>query len=274
MSNNKNYLIGQFAKYHGNGNDFIIINHTDKSPDLSKLISLSKSLCDRHRGIGADGILVLSPTSEGLHMVVINSDGSLAQNCGNGLRCAARWYFDTHNNKREVSIYLASKNYLCVLEGENISVQIGLCHVERLKNMNFGVLEAQCFKAQLGNNHLVFIFAKPDLDLNLKLVTQVQKEFPDAHEYNLGFVTPCTQGYYSRVFERGVGFTKSCGSGACAAGAALSMGYEQGQERNLELSQPGGPIWVDAHVLENKGCHARFLLKLAGPAQAIFLGVL
>jgi len=276
-----NSLIGQFVKYHGNANDFIIIDHSEKILDLAKLVSLAPFLCDRNRGIGADGILSLSVTPDNLQMVVINSDGSIAQNCGNGLRCAARWYFDKHKKKSLVNISLGSKNYACVLEGENISVQMGECLVERLENKFFSKnnLEAQCFKVNLANDHLVFVFSK-DLDFNMKLVREVQKDFVSACEYNLGFIKPRLEGFYSRVFERGVGFTKSCGSGACAAAAALaalaalSLGLKPREAHNLLLWQPGGPIWVDAHVLENMGSHARLLLKQTGPAQAIFSGVL
>ena len=265
--------ISQFAKYHGNANDFIIINHETKTPELSKLISIARDLCDRHQGIGADGILVLSLIKTGLHMIVINSDGSLAQNCGNGLRCAARWYFDAHAHESHINISLGSHNYLCTRAFENISVQMGTCVVERLKNLNFNKnLNAQCYKAKLGNEHLVFVFDEPDLDFDLEFVRVVEKEFPEAHNYNLGFVISQGQNFYSRVFESGVGFTQSCGSGACAAAAALSMGYPEGHTHNLVVSQPGGPIWVDAHVLENRGNHARFLLNLAGPAKAVFWG--
>ena len=276
ISTNKKPLIGRFAKYHGNGNDFIIIDQSTKPKALSKLMSMAPSICDRHRGVGADGILCLSQTQEGLHLVVINSDGSLAQNCGNGLRCAARWYFDAHIHETKININLASKNYSCELKGENIMVHMGECNIRRLENMRFDEpdLEAQCFKAELGNTHLVLIFNQPNVDLNLKLLRQVKKYFPDAQEHNLGLVTWGSEGYRSRVYERGVGFTQSCGSGACAAAAALSMGFEQGHMHNLVLSQPGGSIWVDVHVLENKSSHARFMLTLAGGAQAIFLGVL
>src|SRR6476646_9764306 len=88
----------RFFKYHGLGNDFVILDRRDGRPDLSAEQSIA--LCDRRRGIGADGVLSMLPSAQAhAKMVVHNADGSIAEMCGNGLRCAVKYLVD-HGRER------------------------------------------------------------------------------------------------------------------------------------------------------------------------------
>jgi diaminopimelate epimerase len=264
----EHFLSKNFAKYHGNANDFIIFMTQTKEQMLLYVKNNASQLCDRYRGIGADGILVLSATDYGLDMSVINKDGSEAKNCGNGLRCAARWYFDRNEEKSEITISLGQVHYLCSKVGDHIFVPMGEAQLVSLDTI---ISHAKAYKINLQNNHIVFVFH--NLVINHEIILEeVRHKIKNWHDYNIGLLTIRENNFYSRVFERGVGFTYSCGSGACAAAAALSMGYSQDHVHELMLSQPGGPLWVRVQILENKGDNARFMLGQRGEAQAIFRG--
>lgn len=270
--------MGPFAKYHGNGNDFIIFAQQEKALPLSIYQNYAPALCDRHKGIGADGILVLTQTFYGLDLKVINQDATIAYNCGNGLRCAARWYFDSSLNKEEkyMQISLGSNFYNCSRVDEQIFVEMGEAQLKYDGEVYFKSCDklAKYYSANLGNKHKIFIFDSlySYYSYGDKLVAETQDYLVNWQEYNLGFVFREGENYYSWVFERGVGFTQSCGSGACVAAAALSMGHSQDYQHELLVRQPGGLIWVNVRVLENNTDYARFMLGQKADARAVFCG--
>lgn len=263
-------LLSKFAKYHGHGNDFIIIADLAPAMSIVKLQNQAPQLCDRHKGIGADGIVVLVPKPGYLDMTVINADGSLAQNCGNGLRCAARWYFENYNAS-EITINLGEKAYFCASLGEDISVTMGECEVEALGLLKWAGLSVKAFKALIGNRHLVFLSAEQacsDMEVYLH---EAQKSFADFKEYNIGFVFARRGVFESFVFERGVGWTKSCGSGACAAACAIAF-ESHVFSGEFTLCQPGGDIKVSTRVLQSHDRLASFYVSQVGGAVGVYYG--
>lgn len=261
-------LHGEFAKYQGNGNDFIIFE-VDKtwSPDL--LSPIAQKLCDRHWGVGADGIIILSK-GQTFKMSLYNADGSLAKNCGNGLRCVARHIFNKFSLS-EVCINFAGTEYLCKEKGPFVSVNMGRGKVKKLSPFYFkgNDLNAEVFKVFMGNEHLVFILERKICDLD-SLLKIVRENFPDEVESNIGFVFLESGQFFSQVFERGVGWTNACGTGACAAGACLASLYPK--EGNLVIEQLGGKIEVDAATLGMVNEEQEFDITQTGAAQAVYFG--
>lgn len=261
-----------FAKYHGNGNDFIIVVH-DEAEQASVHLRAS-TLCDRHRGIGADGLVLLSPMSDHLSMRVINADGSEAKNCGNGLRCAARFYFNQNPHVERIAIKLGGNLYPCKKQGDQIEVGMGTCTVVKKDELYFSTVgaKAQVFAASIGNEHVIFWFNEQGsvCDVN-GLVLEAKMKFAHWQHYNLGFVfAENARSLASFVYERGVGLTQSCGTSAVAAAcaSALSAQIESGE---FIIGQPGGIISVSVRCIK-AGPEAIYAVVQAGAAEAVFQG--
>lgn len=270
--NNKNAMT--FAKYHGNGNDFIIIDAVKK--EHKSFVQKAPALCDRKRGIGADGLLLIATENDRLAMTVVNSDGSEAQNCGNGLRCAARWFFDAHPSERSVFIDLGQRTYACEKKDELILVEMGACLIKEKSELYFASLdkEARVFEVFLGNEHVIFMFNHQVYsDSFPSLVAEAKEKVADWRRYNLGFLFVYDDIFKSFVWERGAGFTQSCGTSACAAAAAVVIKQAPQVRDEIVITQPGGEILVRTHVLEKLGREAKVSILQLGCAESVFSGI-
>lgn len=264
-----------FAKYHGNGNDFIIIDSLNKLE--SDFVLNASYFCDRNRGIGADGILLVEEQNDHLLMKVINADGSLAKNCGNGLRCASRWYFDNNPDKESLFIILDEKSYQCKKVGDLIEVAMGVCTVFLGPDFYFSSIgqKALMFTALIGNEHLLFVFKENiATDFHQAMIQELKEKVASFDSYNCGFLFENAHANIAYVWERGVGFTKSCGSNACALAAALVLKQAPGTKDEMPISQPGGEILVKTHVLENLDEGSKVGIIQKGHAEAIFHGTI
>lgn len=263
-----------FVKYHGNGNDFIIVMFDDGMQPLDQA-SVAR-LCDRHRGIGADGLLLLHAHSDHLSMRVINADGSEAYNCGNGLRCAARFYFDHNPAVERIAITLGGKLYHCRRLGDQIEVAMGICTIEKKEALYFSTIgeKAQVFAAKIGNEHLIFWFnGRGSISEVNGLVSEAKMKVAQWQQYNLGFVFAETAGcIYSFVYERGVGLTQSCGTSAVAAACASAFGTKK-ESGEFIISQPGGIVSVNVMCTQT-GPKSHFTAVQSGAAEAVFQGIL
>ena len=211
----------EFVKGHGTENDFIVL--PDLAGDLD--VSLVRALCDRRAGIGADGVLRVVREADGYFMDYRNADGSVAEMCGNGIRVFGRYL---------VAAGLAAPGTLTIgtrsgprrltvpADGGDISADMGT--VERL-SVGEAVIGGSLWPGvgyRLGNPHLVVLDAGPLEALDLTRAPEVRpaSTFPDG--VNVEFTEPLDdRALRMRVFERGVGETRSCGTGACAAAVAL-----------------------------------------------------
>lgn len=260
-----------FEKYHANGNDFIIVDGSSYSTIennlLTRLQKQAPAWCDRHRGIGADGIFLVKEEPDYLAMHVINADGSLAKNCGNGLRCVAQWFFRRHPTEHSVTIRLSDKDYVAKPLANEFLVNMGLCSIEKKPDFvgKKAALAIPVFQADVGNQHLVFL--AEDEEDPVALIARIKESYPQWQEFNLGLVLGRT--HRSVVYERGVGFTESCGSGAIAAAMALFAIGEFAQESIL-IAQPGGEIAINLRLIENNPWH--FAVSQKGNASFVFLG--
>jgi diaminopimelate epimerase len=209
----------QFTKTAACGNDFLIMDASSASVDL---YSITRRICDRHNGVGADGVEWITPGSDDYDVAarLINSDGSEAEVSGNGTRCVAAYWLRLHGGNR-VRVLTGAGVKDCTL----VDLKSHVYHFE----MNMGVPEVGGRKRiagadgsiiSLGNPHFVVFVPSLDIDWQ-KLGSQIQAsgEFPQGT--NVEFVRlRDRQDIEARFFERGAGATQSSGTGSCAAAVA------------------------------------------------------
>jgi diaminopimelate epimerase len=247
-----------FAKYHGLGNDFIVVDALDGAPALSP--AQARTLCDRHLGIGADQLLTLRPQpGADARMQVHNADGSEVGQCGNGLRCVARFLYDEGlvPESRETVIIAAGEETYPVrrLAPDRYRASIGmpdLRHVELPADVGpngQAVLEAggRRFEAtcvHVGNPPAVIFGDESPRRLAEAFGPALERHPSFVARVNVSFVRPMTGGFETVVFERGDGITLACGSGACAIGvAAVQRGlWPAGKPMSVRL--PGGILTI------------------------------
>jgi diaminopimelate epimerase len=257
------------TKHHGLGNDFLILLDTENRTPLTG--ELARALCDRHRGIGADGMIrattaTTDTTSGGeLTFELRNADGSTAEVSGNGLRCLAQAALDagliaaatpttirTPAGPRQVTATPAEAHHVAW-----VSVDMGVpeVHGEADRcNVGHGNL-----RVNLGNPHLVILGPDPAGVRVEELGPALEATEPGGQNVEFVALGPGPDEITMRVWERGVGETLACGTGACAAAVAV---YHWGRSgRKVTVHQPGGDAAVelkpDGHVF------------LSGPSQRI-----
>ena len=267
-----------FYKYEGLGNDFLIVER-EALGGVQLSAERAIALCDRHRGVGGDGVLILDVESP--RMDVVNSDGSVPEMCGNGIRCAA-----LHLARRagesalEVSIDTLAGPHAClVVNGvgaESVAVQmappslmprdIPLSSKEPWLDhpLAVGGQTLHLSGVSMGNPHAVTFDDVGDARFELGPAIQSDPHFPEG--VNVGFVSEL-DGSSMRldVLERGAGWTQACGTGACAAAiAAVETGRAQRQEP-ISVRLPGGTLMITV------GAPGETVL-MQGPARFVFLG--
>jgi diaminopimelate epimerase len=276
----------RFAKYHGTGNDFVLIEDMDDQLRLDQ--ESIAALCDRHRGVGADGLIRIAPADEAdFFMDYFNADGEAAEMCGNGIRCLGKYVYDRGlTSAREIVVLTRAGLKRLAIEAEDgvasaMTVDMGRPAMERSAIPMEGdpgsrfveeplEVEGRTFAAtavSMGNPHCV-LFLGPGDDLAGLDVPRLGRSVEHRPEFsnrvNVEFVVVEDRAIHIRVWERGSGETMACGTGACAALVACSLGGRTGREASLEF--PGGRLRVewrdDDHVF------------LTGPAVRVFEGEL
>lgn len=269
----------KFIKGHGTGNDFLVI------PDLDGVLDLTANqvrlLCDRHRGVGADGILRVVRTrhmtefidqSAGAEffMDYRNADGSLAEMCGNGARVFIR-YLDATGLITDSEVNIATRGGLFAAKmNSDLSVTIDMGRATATAVGPVSVLVAEhvwpVIALMVPNPHAV-VFVDDLADAGSLLIAPTVRPadaFPNG--VNVEFVVQVAPGQVAmRVFERGVGETQSCGTGACAvAWATARRSGEPELPSTTTVGVPGGTVYVtetaDGHLL------------LTGPADLVARG--
>lgn len=274
----------RLAKYHGTGNDFVMLEDLDDELSLSS--GLVAALCDRHRGVGADGLIrVVGADGADFFMDYYNADGRTAEMCGNGIRCLAKLVYERgFTEKRELTVDTRAGPrhvWLDVRDGvvARVTVDMGRPAFARRDIPMVGPpdepflaepfeVAGRTLKASalsMGNPHLVlFVDRDPDeLDVaRIGPMLEGHERFPE--RTNVEFVATGEGGLKARVFERGVGETMACGTGACASLVAAHLAGLA--PRRGDVRFPGGTVTVawgdDDHVL------------LTGPAERVFEGTL
>ena len=268
-----------FSKMHGLGNDFMVIDAVTQNVHLfSEMI---KRLADRYTGVGFDQLLIVEPPyapDTDFHYRIFNADGSEVQQCGNGARCFARFVrLKGLTKKRTLKVSTMKGNIvLTVNDDETVRVNMGQPTFEpskvpfkAIKEEKTYIIRAQertilCGVASMGNPHCV-------LQVDNVITAEVEKLGPllESHERfperaNIGFMHIIDRNNINlRVFERGVGETQACGTGACAA---VAVGINQGLlNSKVKVNLPGGKL-----VIEWQGANKP--LYMTGPATHVYDG--
>jgi diaminopimelate epimerase len=256
-----------FDKYEGLGNDFLVVEIEHPSAFKAEWASL---LCDRHFGVGGDGVLLVSPASQArARMSVINQDGSRPEMCGNGLRCVAL-HLARRDGARLVTFEVETDagTLHCDLRAESnhqawVRTRIGRATLlgEHLVTHNGSGLSFRLVST--GNPHAVLFehgLTVAEID---ELAPRVSASLPQGA--NVEFVSRTGEGSFELiVWERGVGRTLACGTGAAAATAAAIETGRAHSDQPVTMCLPGGKLEV---VL-----NAELEIELAGPARHIFSG--
>ncbi len=296
-----------FEKWHGCKNDFIVIQ--GQKPEnqyvVSSLRRQAPILCSKKGdGIGADGILYLRPQDDSHELIVINADGSLAQNCGNGLRCAASFLWKSsppHAQEHpllqmQVGTSTVDLQWVAQKERESCTYVLAemptVCHkasqeaqvadtLRKLLDQKSAVVTYDSLSIyEVGNRHLL-LWGTEATEHNLRTLGEAIQGSTLAETYNVHLLTEIPvpppagaptlvqgqigEAYRMLSWERGVGFTPACGSGACAAGVAvLEKGFAS-RSQWISIETPGGGLWV-----QQKGPEEA--VRLLGPAVFVYSG--
>ena len=265
----------KFFKYHGTGNDFIMIDNRDKSFSSKDAKEKIKLLCDRHNSIGADGLILLEDSKKAdCFMNYYNADGTQAEMCGNGVRCTAKFFIDQIKSKKvkqkEILIDTRAgiKKVICEKDG-SFSVNMGLpvfSHAD-FPDDSLSFHEILFKFVSMGNPHAVgFVKNTSFVDIS-NIGPKIENDFHFPNKINIEFVEKVKDNHFKvKVWERGSGATMACGTGACAVYAIIlkdrvRQDLTQGE---VTLEFPGGNLFLS----ENK----KGEIILRGGAEYVFKG--
>ena len=269
----------QFSKMHGLGNDFVVIDNVTQNVFFSK--EKIQQLSDRNFGIGFDQLLMVEPPydpDQDFHYRIFNADGTEVSQCGNGARCFARFVRMkglTNRNKIVVSTK-AGRMVLYLEKDGQVTVNMGipefepnLVPIKANKREKIYIIRAQeqtffCGAVSMGNPHCVLLVddvQTADVETMGPLLATHERFSEGA---NVGFMQIINHSHIKlRVFERGVGETLACGSGACAA---VAVGQLQNRlSKDVRVDLPGGSLKIRWQGNDN-------VLKMTGAAEHIFDG--
>jgi len=209
----------EFAKYHGLGNDFILV----KENSNINYIKLAQIACNRYTGIGADGLIVVSLNP--LRMTYYNADGSRAPMCGNGLRCFSQFVYDEKLvNSKIFQVLTDAYSYDIEIKDGLIKTNFPISFSPKLmdiatdldKFFNIKLLDSICYAVYSGTSHLVTFV--DDLNINEEYAKALHMHPIFKSKINVNFVKVLSRKQLKiNTYERGVGFTKACGTGAIAS---------------------------------------------------------
>lgn len=275
-------MTNDFVKYEGLGNDFVLIdNRTAVEPLLS--IERAVALCDRHFGVGADGVIFLLPAEQAdFGMRIYNSDGSEAEMCGNGIRCLARFalelgiepsggVFTVETLAGPMGISVATDGRVAVdmgppylLAGEIPTTLAPDDQKVVALPLDVGGQDWTVTCVGMGNPHaVIFVDDVEAVDLaRLGPLFEHHPAFPQ--RTNTHFVQVLSRTHLKmRIWERGAGPTLACGTGACAVLVAAVLNHLT--ETSATVALPGGSLEI---VWEAQTNH----LRMTGPARRVFSG--
>ena len=282
-----------FTKLEGAGNDFVLVEAGDTNRDWSRL---AIAVCNRHFGIGADGLLLLLPSEAAdFRMCMFNPDGSEAEACGNGLRCLVKYIITRKllaGDKAQQLCYIETKDGVRKAivnrsEGKPLNIQVsmglpkfkageipaaigerdrGLVDIKSMLNYTIN-LDDRILPLNLvsmGNPHAVYFTGQPVADFPLtRIGPEVEHHRIFPQRVNFEVARPIDrQQIEARVWERGAGETLACGTGACAIAVAARLnGLTDG---SVAIKLPGGILNVE---WDGKG-----EVLLSGPSEIVFTG--
>jgi diaminopimelate epimerase len=237
------------VKTHAFGNDFLLMDG-QHAADVADLPQLARRICNRHRGIGADGLMLLDRTAGGANTRLWNADGSRAEVSGNGVRCAAAWLAherETAHGETLVIETVAGPKRLTLLarEGKRLTFRAEMGPPTHLREETIDVdgIDVRCIVLRVGNPQCVVL--GPVTEDRLQSIAArlaVHPFFPEGTNVELAAVeSPASVRIL--IWERGVGPTEASGTGACAA--AVAAAFAGGASRSVDVVSPGGTQHVE-----------------------------
>ena len=273
----------RFTKMHGAGNDFVVLDLRDgrTPPDAA----MCARIADRHRGVGCDQILTVEAprsTDAVASYRIWNSDGSVAQQCGNGARCIAAWLVrdgaapaqdgfaidspaGTHAVARDAQGGFAIDMGAPQFAPAAIPLH-GLDAAQDEYEVDVDGIEIRFGAVSMGNPHAVIEVADADAADVVRIGTALQRHAAFPQSVNVGFAEVVSRDRIRlRVYERGAGETLACGSGACAAVVALVRRDRIDAGRDIEVALPGGSLRIRYDRVEGR-------VRMSGPTAFVFEG--
>lgn len=277
----------KFTKMQGLGNDYIFINCFEEKLDKVNLKDLAIRMSDRHFGIGSDGIILIMPPASNKNDFkyrIFNPDGSEAEMCGNGMRCAGRFVFD-HSLTKKTKLRFETKTGIIIpeiilknkevsevrvdmgepiLERENIPMTgpKGMVINESLK-VEDNNLKISC--VSMGNPHCIIFVHETEFDGFERLGRSIENHPLFPNKTNVEFIRVLSKNEIKmRVWERGTGETLACGTGACASAVASIL--NKMTDRTVTVHLKGGDLKIEWDKETNH-------VFMSGPAVEVFEGV-
>ena len=290
----------RFAKYHGLGNDFLVVDLRTADPADAEAIQAPRNviaLCDRQFGVGGDGVLAILPSATAdARMRVLNSDGSEAEMCGNGLRCVVKELYDRGGLARQtLAIETGAGRLVCDVEApggavHSVTVAMGTPRLLRGEIPMTGPAGERCIEQPLsiqaipgsagsmrpvtcvsmGNPHAVTFVGSRDeaMELARSVGPLIERHawFPNRTNAEFAHVKHRRE-IDLVVWERGCGITLACGTGACATAVAAVVTGRADEATPIRVNLPGGSLEITVHP----GLSA---VAMKGPALHVFDGEL
>lgn len=279
-----------FTKMHGLGNNYVYIDCFKNVLDEKNLSKMAVAVSDVSTGIGSDGMILIYPSTKAdVKMRIFNKDGSEAKNCGNGLRCVAKYAYE---NNYVSSKIMSIETISGVLEAtisekqgivDQVSVNMGAPRLSRKQIPMIGndadqVVQEPFFVSDLGlqvfitavsmgNPHAVIFVPNIHADLHYTWGPKIERDRRFPERVNVEFVqVESSVKLHFRVWERGSGVTKGCGTGACAAVVAAVLTGHCVRDQDVIVCLEGGNLTIrwqaNGHVI------------MKGPATSIATGIL
>ncbi|MBL4977813.1 MULTISPECIES: diaminopimelate epimerase [Bacillus] len=277
----------RFTKMHGLGNSYIYVNQFEEQLPEEQLSEIAVQVSSVYTGIGSDGMILICPSDQApVKMRIFNNDGSEGKNCGNGLRCVAKYAYE-HKLVEETSFLIETLSGLVKAEvqAENgkvnvVTVDMGEPRLTKAElpmlgggeeqtineTMTFEEAELKGTAVSMGNPHIVFPVADIEQAPLTTLGPVIEKDprFPEG--VNVEFVETVNEHeLHFRVWERGSGITQACGTGACAAAVASVLNGVSRQNEDITVHLAGGDLVINwkenGHVM------------MTGPAETVCEGV-
>ncbi len=260
-----------FTKMHGLGNDFVVIDNMNGRIQLSD--DQIKFLCDLHKGIGADGVILVEPRNDSdCYMNYYNADGTLAEMCGNGVRCVAKFLKDEvlHKSAPNQTIFnidtRAGIKEIRLKDDGTFSVNMGkpvFSHAD-FPEKSMELHELSLNFVSTGNPHAVaFVEDLNEYDI-LTLGPKIEKDKNFPNKINLELAQEISPSELKvKVWERGSGATFACGTGACGV-YAVARRY-RGAPRDVTIHLPGGKLFLSENEMGET--------IMRGPAESVYGGM-
>lgn len=257
-----------FSKYSGCGNDFIIMEAPPTHEEIKKCVS---TLCSRKLGIGADGLIVISPSrNEDFRVFFYNADGSHAEMCGNGARSAVHYYHQRHPEKKTYTFETAERILSAEIEECSVSIAMGeVVSLELKKEISLENATLSLVSMNTGVPHAVH-FTQDIEQFAIDTIGRKVRHHPAFLPAGTNFnAVEITEDHLSiRTYERGVeGETLACGTGASAAAVAAALLYNVAPPVKVKV-RSGDVLTIDFLVKAGKPIG----LKLSGPCHEVFHG--